>query len=100
MAAFVGRGLWPGGKNSWGTFRWKLNQEYANTYGRRDMYLHGGGSWGSRGCIDCGNKIGTLANAMLTNKNGNDKVYLQVIYPQDLNIKVVNGPTNQLQKVP
>ncbi len=97
--AKVGRGLWPGGTNSWGTYRWKLNLENVNT-NRSDMYLHGGSKWGSRGCIDCGNNIGTLANAILTNKTGNDKVYLQVIYPKDLKIKVANSSTNQLKRVP
>lgn len=97
IAAKIGRGLWPGGTNSWGSNRWKLNPEKVDTYGRSDMYLHGGGKWGSRGCIDCGNNIGTLANAILTNKTGNDKVYLQVIYPQDLKIRIANGSTNQIQ---
>ena len=53
---------------------------------------------GSKGCIDAGNGIGTVVNAILTNKTGNDKVYIQAIYPQDLQIKVANNPTNQLEK--
>jgi len=60
--------------------------------------LHGGTKWGSRGCIDVGNNVGTLANAILTNKTGNDKVYIQVIYPKDLQITVANSSTDNLQK--
>jgi len=100
LKSFIGRGTWPGGTDSWGHFRFQLNNEGANTYGRKDMYLHGGTTWGSRGCIDCGNNIGTLVNSLLTNKSGNDKVYLQVIYPQDSKIKVANNTTDQLQKQP
>jgi RHS repeat-associated protein len=95
----IGGGTWPGGTDSWGEYRWQLHTENANTYGRSSMYLHGGTKWGSRGCIDTGNNIGTLANAILTNKTGNDKVYLQVVYPHDLMIKVANGSTNKLQKI-
>jgi hypothetical protein len=93
----LGGGTWPGGTDSWGSYRWQLNVESANTYGRDNMYLHGGTKWGSRGCIDVGNNIGTLANALLTNKTGDDKVYLQVVYPKDLKIKVANSNTNDLQ---
>lgn len=98
LKAQVGGGTWPGGSDSWGEYRWQLKSESGNTYGRSNMYLHGGTKWGSRGCIDCGNNIGTIANAILTNRAGNDKVYLQVIYPQDLQIRVANGTTNNLQK--
>ncbi len=97
LKAQVGGGTWPGGTNSWGNFRWQLSKEKANTYGRNHMYLHGGAKWGSRGCIDVGNNIGALANAILTNKSGNDKVYLQVIYPKDMKISVANGTTNNLE---
>jgi RHS repeat-associated protein len=97
-AALFGRGKWPGGQASWGSNRWQLNVENADTYGRSGFYLHGGTKWGSRGCVDVGNNIGTLANAILTNKTGNDKVYLQVVYPKDLQITVANSSTNSLQK--
>jgi RHS repeat-associated protein len=96
--AQVGGGTWPGGTNSWGDYRWQLQNEGSNTYGRKSMYLHGGTKWGSRGCIDVGNNIGTLANAILTNKTGNDKVYFQVIYQTDFKISVANGSTNRLSK--
>ena len=98
LRASIGASNWPGGTDSWGEVRWKLQPENVNTYGRNNFYLHGGTKWGSRGCIDCGNSIGTVANAILTNKTGNDKVYLQVIYSQDMKIRVANGNTNQLKK--
>jgi RHS repeat-associated protein len=98
LKSHVGGGTWPGGTESWGEYRWQLNKENVNT-NRSSMYLHGGTKWGSRGCIDVGSNIGTLANAILTNKTGNDKVYLQVVYPQDLKIRVANGTTTQLQKM-
>ena len=97
LKSAIGRGTWPGGTDSWGNFRWKLNREKGDTYGRKDMYLHGGTKWGSRGCIDVGNNVGTLANAILTNKTGNDKVYLQVIYPQDLKIQA-NNVTKEIKR--
>lgn len=98
LKAQVGGGTWPGGTDSWGEYRWQLKPESGYTYGRNNMYLHGGTKWGSRGCIDCGNNINTVANAILTNKTGNDKVYLQVVYPNDMKMRVANGTTNNLQK--
>jgi hypothetical protein len=98
LTASFGASNWPGGTDSWGEVRWKLHTENANTYGRDNFYLHGGSKWGSRGCIDCGSNIGTLANAILTNKTGNDKVYLQVIYQRDMKIRIANGSTNHMKK--
>jgi hypothetical protein len=60
--------------------------------------LHGGGKWGSLGCVDVGSNSAMLANAFLTNKNGNDKVYLQVVYPKDFTITVANEGASKLKK--
>lgn len=89
----VGRGYWPGGTHSWGNYRWQLQNEGTETYGRSDFYLHGGGLWGSRGCIDCGSGITDFRKAFLSNQLGNDKVYLQVKYPTKMKIRVQNRPT-------
>lgn len=71
----------------------KLQNEGTETYGRSDFYLHGGGLWGSRGCIDCGSGITDFKKAFLSNQLGNDKVYLQVKYPTKMKIRVQNRPT-------
>jgi len=92
ILADLGRGQWPGGLKSWGSYRWKLGVENADTYGRSNMYLHGGGQWGSRGCIDVGNNIESVAYVLFKEKTGTgdekmpDKVYLLVVYPQDKTI--------------
>jgi len=100
IASYWGGGSWGGGngKSSWGSYRWRLKEENVDTYGRKGFFLHGGSKWGSKGCIDTGNGIGTVVNAILTNKTGNDKVYIQAIYPKDLQLTVANNPTNQLEK--
>jgi RHS repeat-associated protein len=96
-----GRGTWPGGKKSWGTLRWELKVEDADTYGRSSMYLHGGEVWGSRGCIDVGSNIES-AGAGFKQGGGSvngvknlDKVYLQVIYPQDKQVIIQSTPTSK-----
>lgn len=41
---------------AWGSFRVPLEPANdTNTYNRTQMYIHGGTSDGSIGCIDCGN---------------------------------------------
>jgi len=93
LKSVAGRGYWPGSKHSWGEYRWKLQNEGSETYGRSNFYLHGGGLWGSRGCIDCGSGIVDFRNAFLGNQLGNDKVYLQVKYPANQQVEVQNRPT-------
>jgi len=100
-----GRGNWPGGKKSWGTLRWELKAENANTYGRSSMFLHGGDVWGSRGCIDVGSSIQSagagfkLGGSSINGEKFPDKVYLQVIYPQDKQVIIQNTPTSKGLKV-
>lgn len=100
IASRFSRGQWGGGigHHSFGDYRWRLKVENANTNGRGKFFLHGGGKWGNLGCIDVGNNVGTLANAILTNKSGNDKVYLQVVYQTDFKLRVANSNTNALNK--
>lgn len=80
LLGVVGRGSWPGGYDSWGSHRWWINPEIANTYGRGGFTIHGGTSWGSRGCIDMRYGATSLYNSMSTNNLPNNKVYLGVRY--------------------
>ncbi len=51
--ASIGRGTWPGGTKSWGEHRVQIIPlEGTNTYGRDNMFIHGGSIPGSAGCID------------------------------------------------
>jgi hypothetical protein len=52
LGGFVGikAGTWPGGPIAWGVARVKING--TNSYGRTNMFIHGGSSPGSAGCID------------------------------------------------
>lgn len=46
-------GTWPNGIESWGNHRIKLEPaENTNTFGRKNIYMHGGAEFGSRGCLD------------------------------------------------
>lgn len=93
LLSTVGRGLWPGGENSWREHRWGLQKEEVNS-SRKDMYLHGGGIWGSRGCIDCGQGISRFFNVFMKNNLGNNKVYLKVAYPSGFKYRLYNLPAN------
>ena len=93
-ASSFGKGTWPGGTSSWGDYRWKLQNEGAQTFGRDNFYLHGGSLWGSRGCIDCGAGISSFYNSFIsTNPQNTGKVYLQVKYAEDLKFEIQNKPT-------
>lgn len=94
IASHVGRTNWPGGESSWGEYRWKLQFESVST-DRNDFYLHGGSTWGSRGCIDLGAGINSFYNSFMNMNLGNDKVYLQVNYPANYVLKIMNYPTSQ-----
>ena len=49
-------GKWPGGTFSWGNYRIPLEaREQTNTMGRTNLFLHGGRTLGSSGCIDIAN---------------------------------------------
>jgi hypothetical protein len=93
-AASVGRSSWPGGTSSWGEYRWKLQNEGAETFGRDNFYMHGGSLWGSRGCIDLGAGVTEFYKSFMGNNHGGDKVFLKVQYPQDMNVKIQNMPTS------
>lgn len=46
------RGAWPGGKNSWGSYRiWLEPESGTETFGRSGFTIHGEAKPGSRGCI-------------------------------------------------
>jgi len=93
-ASSFGKGTWPGGTSSWGEYRWKLQNEGAQTFGRDNFYLHGGSLWGSRGCIDVGAGINNFYNSFIsTNSQNTGKVYLQVKYADDLKFEIQNKPT-------
>jgi len=93
IRANLGAGTnWPGGQSSWGDFRWKLNFENVNT-DRNDFYLHGGYTWGSRGCIDLGNGINRFANSFMSNQLNNPKVFIKVVYAKDLEYTIKNQST-------
>jgi len=92
--SLVGGSNWPGGTWSWGEHRWKLQFENVNT-SRDDFYLHGGGAWGSRGCIDLGAGINNFYTSfMSTNPQNTGKVYLRVKYADELKYEIQNRPTN------
>lgn len=57
VAGELGFTAWPGGESAWGTQRiWITPRAGTNTYGRGGFTIHGGSSFGSRGCIDlCSN---------------------------------------------
>ncbi|SIT14273.1 RHS repeat domain-containing protein [Belliella pelovolcani] len=95
MVAPLGGSNWPGGTHSWGEYRWKLQNEGAQTFGRDNFYLHGGGLWGSRGCIDCGAGINAFTQSFMNRDLGNEKVVLRVKYPENLRFNIQNNPTNQ-----
>ncbi len=83
---------WPGGQSSWGDFRWKLNFENVST-DRNNFYLHGGYTWGSRGCIDLGCGINSFYTSFMSTDYGNPKVYLKVTYDKDLQYTIQNQST-------
>jgi len=97
--SIIGFGLWPGGTNSWGDYRWKLqfeNASLAEEADRRNFYLHGGSLWGSRGCIDCGMNINTFYRSFIKENTHlvNDKVYLNVQYTRNLKFEIQNRPAS------
>ncbi|MFZ6663663.1 RHS repeat domain-containing protein [Peijinzhouia sedimentorum] len=95
LAAPMGFSNWPGGTSSWGNYRWKLQNEGAQTFGRDNFYLHGGSLWGSRGCIDCGVGINAFTRSFMSRDLGNDKIFIKVKYPQNLRFQIQNNPTNK-----
>lgn len=53
ILAPIGLGRWPGGTDSWGNQRVDLYPDSGNAmYGRGKLTIHGGSSFGSKGCID------------------------------------------------
>ena len=76
-----GRGGFPGGRFSWGNNRWWINSEGdTETYGRGGFTIHGGKKYGSAGCIDLCDNLGSFTKKFMNNNLGNSKVYLNVSY--------------------
>jgi hypothetical protein len=64
----VWRGEWP--LESWGQYRITIHPRPATeTYGRGGMFIHGGASWGSAGCIDLTWGIDSFAASLMSLKN-------------------------------
>jgi len=58
-----GRGRWPGGRSSWGSDRiWLEPDSETDTKGRTDLSIHGGSSFGSKGCIDLSDGMSSFVN--------------------------------------
>ena len=79
--SYFGRGPWPGGHPSWGKDRiWLEPHPKTRTYGRKDLTIHGGNEFGSRGCIDL---AGGMPDFIKFFKEYNDDLDLIVRYPED-----------------
>ena len=51
--SWSGHGRWPGGTGSWGKYRVRLEPDTnTDTMGRKNIFMHGGSTFGSRGCVD------------------------------------------------
>ena len=72
-------GQWPKGTSSWGNHRvWLEPTETTNTYGRGNLAIHGGKTFGSNGCIDLESGMDDFNNKYTT--YGKD-MKLKVKYP-------------------
>ncbi|MDP3928489.1 MAG: hypothetical protein Q8R57_05665 [Bacteroidota bacterium] len=84
MKGVVGGGSWPGGENSWGRQRWWLKTDDKTTsdklaeYNRSGFTIHGGGTWGSAGCVDLANGMTDFTREIMSRFG--EKVYLKVDY--------------------
>lgn len=84
IKGIAGGGSWPGGENSWGRQRWwlktddKTTQDKLTEYNRSGFTIHGGGTWGSAGCVDLANGMTDFTREIMSRFG--EKVYLKVDY--------------------
>jgi hypothetical protein len=82
MSYLHNRGLFPIPDphiGDWGSFRVPLEaSSQTDTFGRTQMYLHGGSFDGSIGCIDCGNTYDKWLFQQI--RNTNQKIPVEVKY--------------------
>ena len=97
-STFFESGAWAHGygTSSWGDHRWRLKLEDVETT-RYGFFIHGSSNgWGSAGCIDLGLHTDQLVQALSANKNGNDKVYINVVYLKDLKFTIQNTSNDKI----
>jgi hypothetical protein len=67
VKATFGRGPWPGGTSSWGEYRVPI---WPSQKGNRSgWFIHGGDSYGSRGCIDLATNHKSFFRVLMTKTN-------------------------------
>ena len=77
----LGKGRWPGGKDSWGNNRiWLEPAQGTDNKNRTGISIHGGKEYGSGGCIDLTDKMDEFTNKF--KKYGHDMI-LNVKYDKD-----------------
>lgn len=67
-------GAWPGGTYAWGDYRVDLTPtKETNTMGRTNTLIHGGGAFGSGGCVDLEKGINDFYNT--------NRLHMQDVFP-------------------
>jgi len=92
LKGVFGRGTFRGGTYSWGENRWWLTPLTAKAE-NRDMYsftIHGGGAWGSKGCIDLTHNLPIFTSTFL-NVASSENVVLWVDYSKISTLTIQKG---------